>query len=198
LAWAMGDSFQGMRVMGGDGAGAPAEMGTGLGREMLWCFPFLQHFDFSSRRFVVDDLQYVLFISFSECFDFVSFHFVLFTMCPASRKAVLVLRVHQPGPTNRASSSAVFANHQFCHISGFSMARTTPAPRRPTVAHVSCVCRVCCVCCVVVCVVCVVCRVLCIACVAVCHVCVIGRAARSGDCVGHVAARQAKIPRCVA
>lgn len=82
LAWAMGDSFQGMRVMGGDGAeagpryaGAPAETGTGLGREMLWCFPFLRHFDFSSRRFVVDDLQYVLFVSISECFDFVSFRF---------------------------------------------------------------------------------------------------------------------------
>jgi RNA polymerase-binding transcription factor DksA len=71
-SWAMGDSFQGMRVVGGDGAGAgagaryadaPAEVETGLGREMLWCFPFLRHFDFSSRRFVVDDLQYVVLFS---------------------------------------------------------------------------------------------------------------------------------------
>lgn len=98
-SWAMGDSFQGMRVVGGDGAGAryagaPAEVETGLGREMLWCFPFLRHFDFSSRRFVVDDLQ----------------------------KAVVVLKVHPQGPTSRGFSSAVFANHQFCRVSGFSMA----------------------------------------------------------------------------
>jgi cellobiose-specific phosphotransferase system component IIB len=30
------------------------------GPEMLWCFPFLQHYDIPADRFVVDDIQYLL------------------------------------------------------------------------------------------------------------------------------------------
>jgi hypothetical protein len=35
------------------------QKGTGLSSEMYWCFPFLQRFDLSPSRFVVDDLQYL-------------------------------------------------------------------------------------------------------------------------------------------
>jgi len=60
--------------------------GPNRSTEMLWHFPLLRNFNFSSKRFVVDDIQ----------------------------KAVMVVEVK-----NKAIK---FANHQFCTISGFSMA----------------------------------------------------------------------------
>lgn len=54
-----------------------------------------------------------------------------------------MLKVHPQGPTSRGFSSAVFANHQFCRVSGFSMVRATNTSATKTNC---CSCAVCAVC----------------------------------------------------